>query len=124
MGQQSEIKNPSPCEKDFKDYCLNGECYYLVDEDKVRCTVCGGMEINVLKTTSRGTKLELNIRRDHLKLFSKHICTTLGIFVRSFGNQYRKLNSKLKFEFKKLNSIFYIQETHFKFEYILLNLKF
>ena len=38
VGQHREIKNESPCEKEYKKYCINGgECYYLVDEDIVAC---------------------------------------------------------------------------------------
>ena len=38
VGHHSEIKSGSPCEKEYKKYCLNGgECYYLVDEDIVTC---------------------------------------------------------------------------------------
>ena len=38
MGHRSKIKSESPCEKEYKKYCLNGgECYYLVDEDIVGC---------------------------------------------------------------------------------------
>ena len=38
MGQHSEIKSESPCEKEYKKYCMNaGECYFLVDEDIVAC---------------------------------------------------------------------------------------
>ena len=38
VGHHSEIKSESPCEKEYKKYCLNGgECYYLVDEDIVAC---------------------------------------------------------------------------------------
>ena len=34
----SEIKSESPCEKEYKKYCMNGgECYYLVDENIVAC---------------------------------------------------------------------------------------
>ena len=34
----SEIKSEGPCEKEYKEYCLNaGECFYLVDEDIVAC---------------------------------------------------------------------------------------
>ena len=37
VGQHSEIKSGSPCEKEYKKYCLNcGECYCLV-EDIVGC---------------------------------------------------------------------------------------
>ena len=37
-GQHREIKSESPCEKEYKKYCMNGgECYYLVDEDIVAC---------------------------------------------------------------------------------------
>ena len=37
-GRRSEIKSESPCEKEYKNYCLNGgECYFLVDEDIVGC---------------------------------------------------------------------------------------
>ena len=38
VGQHTEIKSESPCEKEFKKYCMNGgECYYLVDEDILAC---------------------------------------------------------------------------------------
>ena len=38
VGQHSEIKTESSCEKEYKKYCLNGgECYYLVDENIVSC---------------------------------------------------------------------------------------
>ena len=38
LGQHSGIKSESPCEKEYKKYCLNGgECYYLDDEDIVGC---------------------------------------------------------------------------------------
>ena len=38
VGQHSEIKNESPCENKYKQYCMNGgECYYLADEDFVGC---------------------------------------------------------------------------------------
>ena len=38
VGQHREIKSGSPCEKEYKNYCMNGgECYYLVDEDIVAC---------------------------------------------------------------------------------------
>ena len=38
VGQHREIKSESPCEKEYKKYCMNGgECYYLVDEDSVAC---------------------------------------------------------------------------------------
>ena len=38
VGQHSEIKSESPCEKEYKKYCMNGgECYHLVDEDIVAC---------------------------------------------------------------------------------------
>ena len=38
VGSYSETKSESPCEKVYKEYCLNGrECYYLVDEDIVAC---------------------------------------------------------------------------------------
>ena len=37
-GHLSEIKSESPCEKEYKKYCLKGgECFYLVDEDIVAC---------------------------------------------------------------------------------------
>ena len=36
VGQQSEIKIESPCEDEYKKYCMNGgESYYLVDEEIV-----------------------------------------------------------------------------------------
>ena len=38
VGQHSETKSESPCEKEYKKCCLNGgEFYYLADEDKVGC---------------------------------------------------------------------------------------
>ena len=38
VGRLSEVKSESPCEKEYKKYCMNrGECYYLVDEDTVAC---------------------------------------------------------------------------------------
>ena len=38
VGHHSEIKSESPCEKEYKKYCLNGgEWFYLVDKDIVAC---------------------------------------------------------------------------------------
>ena len=38
VGQHSELKSENPCENEYKKYCMNGgECYYLADEDIVRC---------------------------------------------------------------------------------------
>ena len=38
VGHHGEIKSESPCEKEYKKYCLNGgECYYLVDKNIVGC---------------------------------------------------------------------------------------
>ena len=38
VGYYSEIKGESPCNKEYKKYCLNGgECSYLVDGDIVAC---------------------------------------------------------------------------------------
>ena len=38
VGHQSEIKSESPCEKEYKKYCLNGgECYSPVDKAFVAC---------------------------------------------------------------------------------------
>ena len=38
MGHHSAIKSESPCEKDYKKYCLiDDECYYLDKEDIVGC---------------------------------------------------------------------------------------
>ena len=38
VEQDSEIKSESPCENEYKKYCMNGgECYYLADEDIVGC---------------------------------------------------------------------------------------
>ena len=38
VGQHSEIKIESPCEKEYKKYCMNGgESHYLVDEDIAAC---------------------------------------------------------------------------------------
>ena len=32
VGQHSEINKENPCENENKDYCLNGECYYVLEE--------------------------------------------------------------------------------------------
>ncbi len=38
VEQHSEIKSESPCEKEYKKYCMNGvECFFLVDEDIAAC---------------------------------------------------------------------------------------
>ena len=38
VEHHSEIKSESPCEKEYKKYCMNGgECFYLVDEDIAAC---------------------------------------------------------------------------------------
>ena len=38
VGNHNKLKSGSPCEKEYKKYCMNGdECYYLVDEDIVAC---------------------------------------------------------------------------------------
>ena len=38
VEHHSEIKSVSPCEKEYKKYCLNGgESYYPDDEDIVGC---------------------------------------------------------------------------------------
>ena len=38
VGHYSEIESESPCDEEYKKYCLNGiECYYLLDEDIVTC---------------------------------------------------------------------------------------
>ena len=38
VEQHSEIKSESPCEKEYKKYCMNGgECFCLVDEDITAC---------------------------------------------------------------------------------------
>ena len=38
VGHHSEIKSESPCEEEYKNYCLNsGKCYCLNDEDIVGC---------------------------------------------------------------------------------------
>ena len=38
VGYHSEIKSESPCEKEYKIYCLiGGERFYLIDEDVVSC---------------------------------------------------------------------------------------
>ena len=38
VGHHSEIKSEGPCEKEYKEYWMNGgECFYLVDEDIVAC---------------------------------------------------------------------------------------
>ena len=36
LGHHSKIKSQSPCENEYKKYCLNGgECFNLTDEDIV-----------------------------------------------------------------------------------------
>ena len=36
--EKEYIKSESPCEKEYKKFCMNGGgCYYLVDEDVVAC---------------------------------------------------------------------------------------
>ena len=37
LEQHSEIEKQNPCENEHEDYCLNGECYYLLEEDTVCC---------------------------------------------------------------------------------------
>ena len=37
VGQHSEIKVQNPCRNEYKDYCLNGWCFYLGDEVVVGC---------------------------------------------------------------------------------------
>ena len=38
VEQDSEIESESPCENEYKNYCMDrGECYYLADEDIVGC---------------------------------------------------------------------------------------
>ena len=37
VGQHSEIKMQNPCKNEYKDYCVNGECYYVLEEDIVGC---------------------------------------------------------------------------------------
>ena len=36
-GHHSQIKSQSPCEIEYKDNCLNSECYFIVDENIVGC---------------------------------------------------------------------------------------
>ena len=38
VGHHSKKKSQGPCEIEYEKFCLSGgECYYLVDEDIVRC---------------------------------------------------------------------------------------
>ena len=38
VGHHSEIKSESPCEKEYKKYCLNGgEGFYLIEENIGGC---------------------------------------------------------------------------------------
>ena len=38
VGQHREAKSENPCEKGYRNYCMNrGDSYYLVDEDIVAC---------------------------------------------------------------------------------------
>ena len=40
MEHPSEIKSETPCEKEYKKYCLTGgKCFYLDDEDVVGCNL-------------------------------------------------------------------------------------
>ena len=49
VAHNSENKTESPCEKEYKNFCLDGgECYYLVDEDIIGCSctwLFGGKKI-------------------------------------------------------------------------------
>ena len=60
VGHHSEVKSETPCEKEYKKYCLNGgECYYLVDENFVGCNctcLYGYMEENDVKSTCGGLR--------------------------------------------------------------------
>ena len=52
VEQHSEIKSESPCEKEYKKYCMNGgECYYLDDLD-----VHGCMEESDVRSTCVGLR--------------------------------------------------------------------
>ena len=37
VGHHSEINNEGPCEKEYKKYWNDGQCYYLDDEDILGC---------------------------------------------------------------------------------------
>ena len=38
VGHHSEIKSESPCEKEYKKFCLNGgQCFHLDDDDTDGC---------------------------------------------------------------------------------------
>ena len=65
MGNLSKIKIQGPFDNEFKKFWLNGgECYYLVDNDIVGCTLHGFLEENDVTSTCGGTKLDFKIEKD------------------------------------------------------------
>ena len=93
VEHHSEAITQSPCEKKFKYHCLNGGCYYLVDENILCFDVTYGMENKVVNSTCGETQLEFHKRWDHFEPCSKHLWTFLSTIVRIIG---------LEFTFKKL----------------------
>ena len=57
VGHHSDIKNESPCKKEYKKCCLNGgECYFPVDEDIVACNCTWFEEESDQKGTWHGLR--------------------------------------------------------------------
>ena len=69
MGDHGKIKRQSPCEKNYKDFGLQGECYYLVDEDVAAVTVHIELEESVVKRICAGVRLYFTFRKDEKKSF-------------------------------------------------------
>ena len=85
VGHHSEIKSESPCNKQYKKYCLNGgESYYLVDEDIVACN-CTGLY--------GGKRCEKNLWRTQIKCSS--LKSDACIFFNSKSDALYFFNSKL-----------------------------
>ena len=57
VGHHSEIKSESPCDKESKKYCFNGdECYYLNAKILWVVTAHGYMEESDVKSTCGGLR--------------------------------------------------------------------
>ena len=56
VGQHRENKSESPCEKEYKKFCMNGgESYFLVDDDIVACN-CTWLYESYVKSTCGGLR--------------------------------------------------------------------
>ena len=83
VGHHSEIKSESPCEKEYKKYCMNGgDCYYLVEGDIVACNCAwlfGGKRHIVLQerrvATTKKTKTISIFEVSSPPITTKHIRT-------------------------------------------------